>query len=259
MSVLLKEVMKSPLIYVDKDQRLSFAIDLFEKHSIARLPVVDEGNLVGIITQVDIMDKIGIFREDLKTSSFHISSCMSSDPIVLHPEDPVEKAISIFCEKGISGIPVVDEDLQGMVTKLDVVGINEYDQPIEEWYRDDFFSISMDERVVHARQVLLENNERCLPVINGGLKGVLTITDVVFELYKFRELIDKHQKSLVRNISVLEAMNQNPVTIPVSETLEQVKSVMIEENLSTLPVVDDEHAVIGLISKDEMIEALHAC
>lgn len=259
MDILLKEIMKSPPIHVDKDQRLSLAIDLFEKHSIARLPVLEEGELVGMITQVDIMDKIGIFREDLKTSSFHISSCMSSDPIVLHPQDSVDEAISVFCEKGISGIPIVDEELQGMVTKLDVIGVCTYSQLVEDWFRDDYFSISIDERVVHARQLLLENNERCLPVINGELKGVITITDVVFELYKFRELIDKHQKSLVRNVSVLEAMNQNPVVIHVTDTLNTLQSVMIEENLSTLPVVDDNREVIGLISKDEMIEALQSC
>ena len=44
----LSEIMK-PCIHVDKDQRLSYAVELFEKHTIARLPVMDEGALVGII------------------------------------------------------------------------------------------------------------------------------------------------------------------------------------------------------------------
>lgn len=258
MDLLVENIMNSPPIHVDKDQRLSFAIDLFEKHSIARLPVLEEGQLVGIITQWDVMDKIGIFREDLKTSSFHISSCMSPDPIVLHPGDPVEEAITIFCEEGISGIPIIDEGLVGIVTKLDVIGAHHYSQSVKDMYTDTFFSISVDERVVHARQLLIENNERCLLVINRELKGIITTADVVFELYKFRELIDKHQSTLVRNISVLEAMNQNPVTIHVSEELEQLKTVMIKENLSTLPVIDDENAVIGLISKDELIQVLQS-
>ncbi|MBU7031990.1 MAG: CBS domain-containing protein [Theionarchaea archaeon] len=258
MDISVEDIMKSPPIHVDKDQRLSFAVDLFEKHSIARLPVLEEGQLVGMITQRDIMDKIGIFREDLKTSSFHISSCMSPDPIVLHPDDPLKKAITIFVREGFSGIPILDGELVGIVTKLDIIAVYDYSQSVKDIYTGKFLSISVDERVVHARQLLLENNERCLPVINTDLEGIITTADVVFELYKFRELIDKHQSTLVRNISVLEAMNQNPVTTHVSEELEQMKAVMIKENLSTLPVVDDENAVIGLISKDEMIDALRS-
>lgn len=250
----IEKIMKSA-IHVDKDQRLSFAVNLFEKHNIARLPVLEEGELVGIITQRDVMEKIGDFKEDLKVSTFHISSCMTKDPFTLHPSDPVEKAVNLFCEKRISGIPIVDSKLVGIVTKLDVIEVHKYPQKVSACYTPHFLSISIDERVVHARMLMLEYDERCLPVINGELKGVITTSDVVFELYKFRELIDKHQSTLVRNVPVIEAMNQNPRTTTLSQNAEDVKQLMVKENLSTLPVMD-EGTVVGLISKDEMINIL---
>lgn len=252
----IEEIMKSP-IHVDKDQRLSYAVNLFEKHNIARLPVLEEGKLVGILTQRDVMEKIGDFREDLKVSTYHISSCMTKNPFTLHPSDPVEKAVELFCEKGISGIPIVDEKLVGIVTKLDVIEVHEYPHKVSACYTSRFLSISIDERVVHARVLMLEHNERCLPVINGELEGVITTSDVVFELYTFRELIDKHQSTLVRNIPIIEAMNQNPQITTLSQPMEEVKQVMVKENLSTLPVID-EGAVVGLVSKDEMIKILQS-
>lgn len=250
----LEDIMKSP-IHVDKDQRLSLAVELFEKHTIARLPVLEEGKLVGIITQRDIMEKIGYFKEDLKVSTFHISTCMTKNPFTLHPSDPVEKAIELFCDKGISGIPIVDQELVGIVTKLDVIEVYEYPFEVSDCYTPEFLSISADERLVHARVLLLEHNERCFPVVDSKLEGVLTIGDVVSELYTFMELVDRHQSTLARNIVVNKAMNQNPTTTTLSQEVEEVKAVMVKENLSTLPVMDGEE-VVGLISKDEMIDTL---
>lgn len=251
----IEEIMTPP-IHVDKDQRLSYAVYLFDKHNIARLPVLEEGNLVGIITQRDIMEKIGYFKEDMKVSTFHISTCMTRDPFVLTPSDPVEKAVELFCTKGISGIPVVDKKLVGMVTKLDVIEVFDYPQKVSQCYTTTFLSVSAEERVVHARMLMLEHGERCLPVINGALKGIITIKDVIFELYKFMELIDRHQSTLVRNVSIEEAMNRNPKPAFLSQDLEEVKAVMVKENLSTLPVLNEVEDVVGLLSKDEMIQAL---
>ena len=100
------------------------------------------------------------------------------------------------------------------------------------------------------------NNERCFPVINGKLEGVITTSDVVFELYKFMEFVEKHQSTIARNLPVNEAMNQNPETVLLGEDMGIVKETMVEDNLSTLIVVNDAEDVVGLISKDEMIQGL---
>ncbi|MBU7014091.1 MAG: CBS domain-containing protein [Theionarchaea archaeon] len=251
----IREIMKEP-IHVDKDQRLSHAIDLFNKHNIARLPVLEGGDLVGIVTQRDVMDKIGYFKEDLKVSTYHISTCMTKDPYTLSPSDPVENAITIFRRRKISGIPIVDEQLVGMVTKLDVIQQCRYAGNVADCYTPQFVSVSASERVVHARMLMLRHNERCFPVVDNTLEGVITTGDVVYELYKFMDSVDRHQSSLVRNLSVEEAMNQNPVTTAPWVELETVKKIMVSDNLSTLPVVTEESEVLGLISKDEMMQTL---
>lgn len=251
----IEEIMKEP-IHVDKDQRLSHAIDLFKKHNIARLPVLEGGDLVGIVTQRDIMDKIGYFKEDLKVSTFHISACMTKDPYTLKPSDSVENAIAIFRQRKISGIPVVDGQLVGMVTKLDVIRRCRYTGKVADCYTPQFVSVSANERVVHVRMLMLRHNERCFPVIDDALEGVITTADVVYELYTFMDLIDKHQSSLVRNLSVEEAMNRNPLTTFPSVELETIKRTMVSENISTLPVVTEDSEVLGLLSKDEMMQTL---
>jgi CBS domain-containing protein len=69
---------------IDKDRRLSYAVELMEKNKIARLPVTENSELVGIITLRDMLEKIGSSRsQNFRTSSFHVSSCMTPTHSIL--------------------------------------------------------------------------------------------------------------------------------------------------------------------------------
>ncbi len=50
-----KEIMSHPLITIDKDSKLEEAATIMWKYNIRRLPVVDSGKIVGIITENDII------------------------------------------------------------------------------------------------------------------------------------------------------------------------------------------------------------
>jgi CBS domain-containing protein len=50
-----KKIMSSPVITVPPDTDISDALRIMAKNKIRRLPVVSRGNLVGIVTPVDIM------------------------------------------------------------------------------------------------------------------------------------------------------------------------------------------------------------
>lgn len=62
--VLVRDVMTSKVITVESDVPIDDAIYLFIKHKIKKLPVVDDGELKGIITTTDMIshsDDIGQF------------------------------------------------------------------------------------------------------------------------------------------------------------------------------------------------------
>ena len=56
-----REIMKRP-IKVDKDRKLSDAIKLMDKNGVLRLPVVNDGKLMGVLTASNIIEKIGDAR-----------------------------------------------------------------------------------------------------------------------------------------------------------------------------------------------------
>lgn len=60
-----KEAMSSEVITIAADDELGRAAALMAQHSVKRLPVVSEGDLVGIITRADIIRAIASHNVDL--------------------------------------------------------------------------------------------------------------------------------------------------------------------------------------------------
>jgi CBS domain-containing protein len=61
-----EEIMSSPLVFVKPDDDYSIAVEKMKKHKIKRLPVIDNGKLVGIVTSTDIARTVPELMEILK-------------------------------------------------------------------------------------------------------------------------------------------------------------------------------------------------
>jgi CBS domain-containing protein len=84
--------------------------------NVGMLPVVDGGNLVGVITDRDLVTR-GMAR-DVQPSSIPVSECMSPDVIAVLPDETAEGAMAIMAREQIGRLPVVDSKgkLIGVVT-----------------------------------------------------------------------------------------------------------------------------------------------
>lgn len=242
---------------IDKDRRLSYAVELMEKNKIARLPVTEDGELVGIITLRDMLEKIGSSRSlNLRTSSFHVSSCMTSDPFYLGESEKIIEAIIAFKEKGFSGIPVLGEKI-GIVTKTDILKNCKIDGYVSEIMSTSFKMVSPSDRVIHARRLLLDNNQHALPVWEGELVGVVTIQDIVFSMNEFREKTPgKYMENRLKDFVIGEVMSPAPIFARLEDKADDIKDSLIENYFSSMPVLNFEDHVVGIISKDDMIKSL---
>jgi acetoin utilization protein AcuB len=88
-----------------------------------RLPVVDkDGQLVGIITASDLdlffstAPSPGVVKRQ-----FRVDQVMKSPVITVSPDYPLEEAAQLMLERGVSGLPVVEEGrVVGMITESDI-------------------------------------------------------------------------------------------------------------------------------------------
>jgi CBS domain-containing protein len=78
--VMLEEIMTHPLITIKPTTSLREAANLMQRRGIRRLPVVDGGDLIGIVTDTDILSvslDLGEFMGLLKEKSFGYEEIMS--------------------------------------------------------------------------------------------------------------------------------------------------------------------------------------
>ncbi|MEM2175614.1 MAG: CBS domain-containing protein [Candidatus Micrarchaeia archaeon] len=61
-----KEIMSTPLVFVNSNVDASVAVEKMRKHKIKRLPVIENGKVVGILTTTDIATTIPEYVEILK-------------------------------------------------------------------------------------------------------------------------------------------------------------------------------------------------
>lgn len=105
------------------------AIRLMRRSMIRRLPVVEDGKLVGMVTSGDLRRITGLasILRDQSYDNFlwhHIpvANVMSSDPITLPPTASATEAAAILIERKIGGLPVLEDDeLVGIITTTDLL------------------------------------------------------------------------------------------------------------------------------------------
>ena len=67
-----KQIMSSPLFSINSDESVRIAADLMHERKIRKLPVIDDGNVVGIITATDIVNLLSVsVEDDIRDMYFH--------------------------------------------------------------------------------------------------------------------------------------------------------------------------------------------
>lgn len=118
---LVKDWMTSPAVTVTPKTRLPEAYRLMVEHRIRRLPVLDGGKLVGIVSLGD-MREAEVTTDPALAERMTIALIVRSPVVTVSPTTKLKEAAAIMLEKKISGLPVVDGDaVLGMVSESDVL------------------------------------------------------------------------------------------------------------------------------------------
>lgn len=112
-------IMSTDLITLKPDDTLQVVAQTFREKRIHHLPVVENGNLVGLITTYDLF-KMGKAAEDY--ANIKVREVMTTKLAKLEPTAKVGTAAEIFLENLFHALPIVDgEKLVGIVTTFDVL------------------------------------------------------------------------------------------------------------------------------------------
>ena len=110
--ILAKDIMISELLTINPKEKVAAADLLMVRNSIGGLPVIEEGKLVGILTQKDIM----LSRFSISVGGLQVEDLMTRKPITVTPNTSLEQILEIMLTKNVERLPVIkDEKLVGLV------------------------------------------------------------------------------------------------------------------------------------------------
>ena len=118
------------------------------------------------------------------------------------------------------------------------------------------FTISPDQTIPDAQELMLKNNVKRLPVLKKGkLVGVVSKEDILraspskattFSMGEINYLLAKTKISQI--------MTKDPITISSNALLEEAATLMRDHSVSFLPVVD-ENKLVGIITESDIFDA----
>jgi CBS domain-containing protein len=123
------EIMKEKVVSISADDTLRIVGEIMELGHVRHLPVVRQGELVGVVSQRDLLraslsNVMGLPQDEKSRflEGVRISEVMSAPPISVGPDLSVEAAAGVMAEKKIGCLPVVsDGKLLGIVTDTDIL------------------------------------------------------------------------------------------------------------------------------------------
>jgi acetoin utilization protein AcuB len=126
---LVADIMTSNPVSVTPRNAIRTAINLMREGGYRRLPVVDRGRLVGIITDRDLRRAANspfVVREqwydNFILDHIEVGSCMTPNPLTIEPSATVAEAAATMRNHKIGGLPVVvDGQLMGIITETDLL------------------------------------------------------------------------------------------------------------------------------------------
>jgi len=175
MSATVRDVMTTSVIAVRGDTPFKDMAAMLGSSRVSGFPVIDQaGKVIGVVSDTDMLIKEadqaghpGLFaglrrsRDHEKAAGVTAAQLMTSPPVTIGPDEPVQHAAFLMYDRAVSRLPVVDEagHLAGIVSQVDVLSI--FSRPDEEIRRE------VTDRVI--RQGFRMDPERLKVTVHDGI------------------------------------------------------------------------------------------
>ena len=112
------------VITISPEETIDYALFLMEREGIDGLPVIDNGELVGIVTKTDITTREGE----------RVKEVMTKEVITAKESASVEEIMALMIENSIDRVPIVDDDgkLVGIITIGDLLARKKHKNAVRD-------------------------------------------------------------------------------------------------------------------------------
>ncbi len=178
-----------------------------------------------------------------------VSDVVSTDFQYVYDDEPITRVLGIFSETGVNAIVVVERgsgNLYGVISKK--IMLRPRLNPVNLLARSVSLKpprITPDDDLVQAARLMLGSDLKSAPVVSDSKPiGILHAADLV------RGVAD-----LIRKIKVVDVMTREPIVVGASETIGKAISLMRDNGVSRLPVVDGGR-LVGIVTVHDIVEKI---
>jgi CBS domain-containing protein len=250
--------MSERLIICQRTERLSEVLGRMKKMDIHELPVVEGGKLLGMVSY-DMFIK----RKSLPLTTM-VENLMVTPPKV-DVNDSITRVAEVMLVNNFRAVPVTAAgEIAGIVAREDIVqklhGFQQLDQiDVRDVMSPNPLTITEAEGVEKARSIMRDLDVRTIPVVDGdeNLSGVLGVKDIMVyyskERGQKRPTMGSPGDSVDLSISVGSLMVSPAVSTGLDCDMAEVVSLMAENHISSVMVVDDRKPV-GIVTHMDVLE-----
>lgn len=261
----------APVITLGPEDSINDALFMMKKNDIKRIVVVNNDIPVGMVTERDI----GRFLQNDKTSrmlnQIHLNEIMSRNIFAISKDQDellVQCAIRMDAFQ-IGSIVIVDnEKLVGIVTKSDLTKnfsnsfagafkVKDYmNTKMITCRKSDslLFALTMLNRNKIARLVVTDNDGRPIGIISYD---TFLRNSRYFKLEQQNTREYLLPKDSAKELLVSDLVGNELLTVESNDDLAKAARLMVEYNISGIPIVDENGNLEGVISATDVIRAYH--
>jgi acetoin utilization protein AcuB len=266
---LVRNWMSTPVRTVTPQTRLDDARKIINAEKIRHLPVIDNGNLVGIVTRrgllrIDLsaLDQ-GVLRKEVNIKEETIGGIMTRNPITTIPDALLPKSARVMLENKITCLPVVNDKKQtiGIITSSDIFRaiISEMADSREHLTVSDYMTsrvvtVDPETSLMEVQRVMGVERIRALPVMKEeALVGLITRTDVLsVDPSRLVGYLNQEAALKILNRKVDEFMTRELITTTPETNLVDVAQMLLDYKIHCLPVLSEEKRLVGIITESDL-------
>jgi len=273
-----EDVMNEEIITIEDNEQVSHARNLMLKYGYRHILVVNhEAKLTGIVTEKDLTRKMRVKGPKWKRrpiDKISIHRVMTPNPLTISPHRELREAVELMIKNNISSIPVVDEEeIVGIITKGELIEFYSQKYPgkwkVSNLMTRNVITVNENHSIGHVISIMEENRIGKIVVIRDQEPvGIITSANISFadvedlengvEKIYFLRPVEGKSKRNVREVSLLTAgdiMNNDLIKIHQDEDAANAANIIIKNNISGLPVVENDE-LVGIITRTDLIRGI---
>lgn len=126
---------------------------------------------------------------------------------------------------------------------------------VEDLMTDEVYSINLSEDVASLADLMSDLNIRHVPVVHpdGDIVGIVSHRDLMRSLTGAEsELPIGELRDFLKSIQVSEITNKEAITVDLDTDIAEAASLMLENKMGCLPVVDNEK-LVGILTEADFV------